>query len=252
MSNTNDLQSRLQQWGVAEIGAELSGLRNSVWSVQLCGERYVARQSSRSAAVLDWELDLLETLHSHGFTVPLPVPTASGQRHVDGLVVFTFLTGRHPASPADWQLVREELRRLHELTQGWQQRPGFRTSRELVTADIGGDVDMSLLPTEDAARCRHAWSALPHSTESVVHGDPSPSNILIDGDKVGLLDWDEARVDTPLVDLGALPDADTAGLPPVDFRHAQLASVAWEVAVCWQLEPEYVKRRLKELRELSP
>ena len=84
-----------------------------------------------------------------------------------------------------------------------------------------------------------------------MHGDPSPSNILIDGDRVGLLDWDEARVDSPLLDLGALPEAELAGLPTDDFRLAQRAAVAWEVAVCWQLEGDYARRRLKELRELG-
>ena len=74
---------------------------------------------------------------------------------------------------------------------------------------------------------------------------------LIDGDRVGLLDWDEARVDSPLLDLGALPEAELAGLPTDDFRLAQRAAVAWEVAVCWQLEGDYARRRLKELRELG-
>ena len=94
-------------------------------------------------------------------------------------------------------------------------------------------------------------ATIPDGEQSVVHGDPSPTNIRIDGDTVGLLDWDEARVDSPLLDLGALPDAESAGLPEEDFRQAQRASVAWEVAVCWQLESDYARRRLRELRELS-
>ena len=245
------LQRRLEPWGSATIGAELSGLRNRVWSIRLRGERYVARQSSRGAGVLDWELDLLETLRRHDFTVPQPVRSVSGERQVDGLVVFTFLEGKQPEGRRDWQLVSDELRRLHELTRAWPQRPGFRTSRELLTENAGGDVDMSLLHPTDAALCRDAWSDLPRGQESVVHGDPSASNILIDGDRVGLLDWDEARVDSPLLDLGALGEAELAGLPTDDFRLAQRAAVAWEVAVCWQLEGDYARRRLKELRELG-
>ena len=157
--------------------------------------------------------DLLETLRRHDFTVPQPVQNVSGERQVDGLVVFTFLEGKQPEGRRDWQLVSDELRRLHELTRAWPQRPGFRTSRDLLTENVGGDVDMSLLHPTDAALCRDAWSDLPRGQESVVHGDPSASNILIDGDRVGLLDWDEARVDSPLLDLGALPDAELAALP---------------------------------------
>ena len=87
---------------------------------------------------------------------------------------------------------------------------------------------------------------------SVVHGDPSPTNIRIDGDTVGLLDWDEARIDSPLLDLGALPDAKVAGLSNEHFQLARRASVAWEVAVCWQLESDYARRRLQELRDFGP
>ena len=121
----------------------------------------------------------------------------------------------------------------------------------MLTEEVGGDVDMSLLPPEVADLCRHAWSEVPREPESLVHGDPSPTNIRIDGDTVGLLDWDEARVDSPLLDLGALPDAEVAGLPTDDFRRAQRAAVAWEVAVCWSLESGYAQRRLRELLEMN-
>ncbi len=251
MTTASDLARLLQPWGPAEVEAEVSGLRNRVWRVRLRGETCIARQNSRNASSLDWELDLLQALDRHGFTVPLPILTASGERRIGGLVVFTFLKGREPGGSRDSQLVGDELRRLHELTRGWPKRPGFSTCRELVTADTGGDADMSLLPPEDATLCRDAWRDIPDTEQSVVHGDPSPTNIRIDGDTIGLLDWDEARIDTPLLDLGALPDAESAGLSEDDFRRAQRASVAWEVAVCWQLESEYARRRLRELRELS-
>lgn len=251
MTANADLQRRLEPWGEAEVEAEVSGLRNRVWTIRLRGERCIARQNTRNAGALDWELDLLESLHDHGFTVPLPIPTRSGERRAGGLVVLSFIEGREPEGPGDTERVADELRRLHALPGTRAQRPGFRTARELLTADAGGDVDMSLLPPEDAELCRGAWRALPERKEIVIHGDPSPTNVRIDGDRVGLLDWDEARVDSPLLDLGALPDARTAGLPEDEFQRARRASVAWEVAVCWQLEDEYARRRLRELRELS-
>ena len=251
MTTASDLARLLEPWGPAEVEAEVSGLRNRVWRIRLRGERCVARQNDRSGEALDWELDLLGSLHDHGFTVPLPIATASGERRVGGLVVLSFIEGREPKGKRDTELVGDELRRLHSLLPAQPQRPGFRTCHELITTDTGGDVDMSLLPPEDAARCRSAWRELPEREPTVIHGDPSPTNIRIDGDRVGLLDWDEARVDTPLLDLGALPDAESAGLSEDDFRRARRASVAWEVAVCWQLESDYARRRLRELRELS-
>ena len=251
MADDRDLRRQLEPWGAATIEEDLSGFRNRVWSIRLHGERLIARQPLRDAAALDWELDLLETLHEKGFHVPLPVRTGAGQRHVDGLVVFTFVSGKRPRSAGDWRLVGRELRRLHELTRGWPQRPGFLTSRDLLTAEIGSDADLSLLPREDAALCRDAWGALPDEGFAVVHGDPSPENVVIDGDRVGLFDWDEARVDSPLLDLGALPDAESAGLTPERFRVARRASEAWEAAVCWQIERDYARRRLQGLRKLS-
>lgn len=251
MTTNHDLRRSLEPWGEVEVEAEVSGLRNRVWIIRLRGERCIARQNTRSAAALDWELDLLAALHEHGFTVPLSIPTRSGERRAGGLVVFSFIEGREPEGPLDTKRVGDELRRLHALRGAWAQRPGFRTARELLTTDVGGDVDMSLLPPEDAELCRSAWRALPEREATVIHGDPSPTNIRIGGDRVGLLDWDEARVDSPLLDLGALPDSEVAGLTEEEFQRARRASVAWEVAVCWQLEDEYARRRLRELRELS-
>lgn len=251
MTTHADLQKALEPWGAVEVEAEVSGLRNSVWRIRLRGERCIARQNARGGEVLDWELNLLDTLHEHGFTVPLPIATASGERRIGGLVVLSFIEGREPEGKRDEELVGDELRRLHSLLPARPQRPGFRTCHDLIKTDTGGDVDMSLLPPEVAALCRDAWAALPDTTRGIVHGDPSPSNIRIDGDRVGLLDWDEARIDSPLLDLGALPNADAAGLSPADFDRARRASVAWEVAVCWQLESDYARRRLRELRDLS-
>ncbi|MDE2933155.1 MAG: phosphotransferase [Chloroflexota bacterium] len=251
MTTHSDLQKALEPWGAVEVEAEVSGLRNRVWTIRLHGERCVARQNDRSGEALDWELDLLGALHDEGFTVPLPIATASGERRIGGLVVLPFIEGREPEGKRDAELVGDELRRLHSLLPARPQRPGFRTCHELIATDRGGDVEMSLLPAEDAALCRSAWRELPEREPAVVHGDPSPTNIRIDGDRVGLLDWDEARVDSPLLDLGALRDAESAGLSPADFDRARRASVAWEVAVCWQLESDYARRRLRELRALS-
>ena len=251
MTTHCDLQKALEPWGAVEVETEVSGLRNRVWTIRLRGERCVARQNDRVGEALDWELDLLGALHDEGFNVPLPIATASGERRVGGLVVLSFIEGREPDGKRDAELVGDELRRLHGLMPARPQRPGFRACHELITTDRGGDVDMSRMPAEDAALCRSAWRELAEREPAVIHGDPSPTNIRIDGDRVGLLDWDEARVDSPLLDLGALPNAESAGISPADFDRARRASVAWEVAVCWQLESDYARRRLRELRALS-
>jgi Ser/Thr protein kinase RdoA (MazF antagonist) len=238
----------LDAWGRGGVVLERlgGGHRNQVWAVRVGGRRCAARDSGRPAAALDWELDLLEELAGAGLAVPRAVPTLGGRRRVGGLVVFTWVEGEPPGSERDWRLVADELARLHRLTAGRPQRPGFASTRELLTAERGGDVRLDQMPAEVVALCRAAWSRLAGGATAVVHGDPGPQNLRLRGDRVGLLDWDESRVDCPELDLAWLP-VDRLG---AGRRVARAAAEAWEVANGWTVEPEHARRRLAELRRL--
>ncbi len=54
---------------------------------------------------------------------------------------------------------------------------------------------------EGVARCRAAWARLVGRQTCVVHGDPNLRNIRVTADRVALIDWDEAHVDVPDLDL---------------------------------------------------
>lgn len=240
----------LSPWGPVTVVGQLSGgHRTRVVELRLRGERLVARITRRSAASLDWELDLLAFLAGHGFHVPAVVPAEDGRRHVDGVVVQRWLPGREPTG-YDWPAVAAQLRRLHALTAGWPQRPGFRSTAELLVADQGGDVDLRAMPASAVEACRRAWAALassaqsPASSSAVVHGDPCAANVRVSEAGIGLLDWDEARVDHPDLDLADLPGPE---LPGERNRIARAAVAAWEAAAGWRLEPSYARRRLAEL-----
>ena len=97
----------------------------------------VGRLGARSDADLAWETDLLRYLHGEGLTVPVPIPTTDGRLFADGLVVMTYVEGRPPQAEIDWRRVAETLRQLHQLTQGWPQRPGWRSSTDLLQAETG-------------------------------------------------------------------------------------------------------------------
>lgn len=224
-------------WGAPRIGARLGGgHRNDVYRV---GDEWVARRSRRSVASLEWELDLLEHLARHGFVVPAVVPTLDGRRHVDGVVMQRWLPGREPADD-DWPLVVAELRRLHELMRDWPPRPDFPGTRELLTADQGGDVDLGAMPADAVAACRAAWARLP-GPPTVIHGDPCAANIrVLDDVRIGFLDWDEARVDDPWLDLADIPGLDVPDM-------ARAAVDAWEAANSWVMEPPYARGRLARL-----
>jgi Ser/Thr protein kinase RdoA (MazF antagonist) len=234
----------LAAWGQLTVTGRVSeGSRNEVLELRHGGQRLAARRSRRQPSSLDWEIGLLDHLAGHGFRVPAAVPSLDGRRHIGGVVVQSWLDGS-PPGPGDWPAVAAELRRLHQVTAGWPQRPGFPSTRELLTADGGGDVDLTAMPAGAVAACRRAWARLDGAPEAVVHGDPGPSNIRVTEAGVGLLDWDEARVDYVDLDLAELPFAD---LPSARLSAARTAVTAWEAASGWMVEPSYARRRLAML-----
>ena len=138
----------------------------------------------------------------------------------------------------------DTLRQLHRLTQGWPQRPGWRSSTDLLHAETGTKIDLSAMPAEGVARCRAAWARLAGRETSVVHGDPNPGNVRITANQVALIDWDESHVDVPDLDL-VLP-GNAAGLEDGTYDIAAQASAAWEAAICW--DDEYAVKRLADVR----
>ena len=234
----------LAAWGQPEVIGPLGGgHRNTVLELRRGRERLAARRSRRSPASLDWEIGLLDHLARHGLRVPVAVPARDGRRHVGGVLVQTWLDGS-PPGPADWPAVLTAVRRLHELTADWPQRPGFASTQDLLTVGRGGDVDLFAMPAEAVAACRQAWAALAGTPQSVVHGDLAPANIRISSAGPGLLDWDEARVDHTDLDLADLPGS---GLGPARLAVARRAVTAWEAANGWITEPGYAQRHLAAL-----
>jgi Ser/Thr protein kinase RdoA (MazF antagonist) len=217
----------LERWGgdVARIEPLAGGVANDVWSVRLDGHLRVARLGGRSDADLAWETELLQHLDRQGLTVPVPVPTTDGRLFADGVVVMTYVEGGPPETDADWRRVADTLRQLHRLTQGWPQRPGWRSSTDLLHADTGTRIDLGAMPPEGVARCRAAWARLAGSQTCVVHGNPNnPGNIRMTADRVALIDWDESHVDVPDLDL-VLPH-NAAGLDGDAHDIAAQASAA--------------------------
>ena len=237
----------LEQWGdeAARIEPLTGGVANDVWSVRVNGHVAVGRLGARSDADLAWETELLQHLDRVGLTVPVPIPTTDGQLFADGLVVMTYVKGGPPETEGDWRRVADTLRQLHRLTQGWLQRPGWRSSTDLLHAETGTKIDLDAMPPEGVARCRAAWARLTGRQTCVVHGNPnSPGNVRVTADRVALIDWDESHVDVPDLDL-VLPH-NAAGLDDGALDIAAQASAAWEAAVCW--DDEYSVKRLAEVR----
>lgn len=237
----------LNLWGhdVRRIERLTGGVANDVWSVRVDERLAVGRLGSRSDADLAWETELIRHLDRSGMTVPVPIPTMDGRWFVDGLVVMTYLEGKAPESEADWGRVADTLRELHRLTQGWPQRPGWRSSTDLLSASRGTRIDLGAMPPEAVARCRAAWARLAGRPTCVVHGNPqNPGNVRVTQEGIALIDWDEAHVDVADLDLVLPHNAARLDSPMHDI--AAQASAAWEAAVCW--DDAYAVRRLAEVR----
>jgi Ser/Thr protein kinase RdoA (MazF antagonist) len=237
----------LDRWGddVVRIEKLAGGVANDVWSVRVNGRLAVGRLGARSDADLAWETELLQHLDREGLTAPVPIPTTDGRLFVDGLVVMTYVEGAPPETEADWHRVALMLRQLHRLTRRWPQRPGWRSSIDLLQVDTGTRIDLRAMPAEGVARCRAAWTRLLGRQTCVVHGNPnSPGNVRVTPQRVALIDWDESHVDVPDLDL-VLP-YNAADLDDGALDIASQASAAWEAAVCW--DDGYAIKRLGEVR----
>src|ERR671930_2476337 len=137
----------LAQWGddVARIEPLAGGVANDVWRVRVNGRLAVGRLGrfgARSDADLAWETGLLQHLDREGLAVPVPIPTTDGRLFADGVVVMTYVAGGPPETEADWRRVADALRHLHRLTRGWPQRPGWRSSTDLLRAERGTKIDL--------------------------------------------------------------------------------------------------------------
>jgi Ser/Thr protein kinase RdoA (MazF antagonist) len=237
----------LTLWGddATRLEKLTGGVANDVWSVRIDGRLAVARLGQRSDADLAWEADLLQHLDREGLAVPVPVPARDGRLFAHGLTVMKFMEGGPPGNAADWRRVADTVRHVHRVTAGWPQRPGWRSSTDLLHATTGTRINLDAMPTEAVARCRAAWARLAGRPTCAVHGNPnSPANVRMTADRVALIDWDEAHVDVPALDL-VLP-RNGAGLEGEERDIASQASAAWEAAVCWK--DDYAVERLAEVR----
>lgn len=235
-------------WGGLELLEPLrGGARNPVFLARRGGERFVVRVSGRAEPSLTWELDLLTHLAAHGVAVAGVIPADDGRREHGGVLVHPFVPGGPPSTAGDWRRVVAAAAAVHVCTRDRPQRPGFASSTALLTASRGGDVDLTALPGDAAELVRACWRRLPPAQPCAVHGDLGAGNVLVDGDRITLIDWDESRVDLPWLDFAHLSE-DVDVPVPIDPADLVTAGVAWEVATCWVAEPAYAARRLAELR----
>ncbi|MEL6890385.1 MAG: phosphotransferase [Actinomycetota bacterium] len=235
--------------GLRLVSPVAGGHRNEVWRGDIAGTPVSVRRSRRSTESLDWELDLIEQLDAADLIVPTVVRSDDGRRHVDRVVVQQWIGGREPSIQHDWRLVADALSRVQRLPVApTGQRPGCSTVVELTRAGRSVDADLAALPDDVAARVLAVFAEFADAPVTLIHGDPHASNLrILDDGRVGLLDFDESRVDVTWHDLSNL------GVQVLDddtHARAQRLSDAWEAANAWVVEPDYARHRLRRLADI--
>lgn len=212
----------------------------TVWRVEdSLGRAFVARRTARTEPQLRWVLTVQRLARQAGFRVAPFRAASSGALGPGGWTLEPMLEGRG-AGLREMASLLPRIAEFHALGQGMKQRPGFVSSLDLLSGEIGGDVDLGGLPPKLVAACRAAWAPFTGQAETSVHGDLGPGNVLLGPGGPALIDWDEARLDLPLHDLAACTT-----LPEAEAR----AQMAFEMAVCWRKDPAYARTLAQHLQQ---
>ena len=204
----NDLQSILEQFGVQGATLEpLGDTQNTNHVVTtITGERYLLRQhqSDNSLAALESEMIWLNHLHYHGLEVQRPVSLTTGN--------FIFVTDTRRFSLLIWidgevvetlgELQAEALGALmaglHIIAQEFKPPPNFERLRydrqyleQQLNALRGLEWLQDDLPLFERAMTR-AKAGFEDAANiwSLIHADLHPGNVIVQGSKVAVIDFD--------------------------------------------------------------
>ncbi|NTW40396.1 MAG: phosphotransferase [Cellulomonadaceae bacterium] len=218
----------VEAWGFSHHAVTITLItvsENATFLVRVEGEPYAVTRVARPGYMtgtdaFESEVAWVQSISRAGIaTVPHGLPTLDGQfvaqvRDATGTtwtcVSFAFVPGRILEDVSDpvphYRGIGRTTALLHDHAQRWREPAGFvRHSWELTdmvgpTARWGRWEDAGLEPTEvavlaaaqakalavlaDAPRTPDAWG--------LIHADLRPSNILVDGDRLTVIDFDDS------------------------------------------------------------
>lgn len=210
-------------WGLSQARLQfVAGRENRVYRVSGGSGDYalrIKRPGYRSSAELESELRWMAALDRAGLLVPRPVPSQRGRllEEVDGhrVDLLTWLPGetlgdtlradRVPDTERLFHAVGQHMARLHAASDAWTPPAGFTRVRWdadglLGEAPVWGRFWAHPgLSAEDqrlfthfrsaAQRDLHGWLERPDF--GLIHADLVRENVLLHGDRIGLLDFDD-------------------------------------------------------------
>ena len=229
---TDSAQAALEHWNLSGADLRLLKHReNAVFGVESNGARAALRLhrfAYHSDAELDSELLWMCALSDAGILVPEVIPTTSGSNFISianeafpeplQVDLFQWIDGEQLGSVEEgvadearledtYRAIGEIAARVHNQASSWQLPPGFTRHAwdeeglagdspfwgEFWQLSAATDVERRLLE-----RCRDKLyddlRQQPKSDRnySMIHADFAPENLMVDGDGVRLIDFDDA------------------------------------------------------------
>lgn len=230
----NDLvEKALTQWGFDGAAYELVAEReNRVFRVDHGGVTYALRLHRPgycSEAELRSELQWMDAVGAGGLYVPAPVLSRKGVflHMIDGVAVdvLSWLEGRPLGKTgvplelddreAKFRAIGREMARLHEISDSWTPPEGF-TRRHWDRDGLLGDApawgrfwDNPTLSSDDRALLLRFRTVATYDLTAreagldygLIHADLVRENVMVDGDKVQLIDFDDSGFGFRLFDI---------------------------------------------------
>ncbi|MQT15305.1 phosphotransferase enzyme family protein [Segnochrobactrum spirostomi] len=230
------VRSVVGTWGAAP-DAEIRLLtisENATYLVEDDGRRFVVRvhrPAYHSEAEIRSELAWIEALRRDGIVeTPAPIPAADGAmlvsfsdgEHMRNAVAFEHMAGREPDADSDlvkWYGHLGEINaRLHGHSRAWKKPEDFARKTwnfERIVGDTAywGDWRAALgLDAEGRAVLERLYPLLARQTAAygydearfgLVHCDMRAANLLVDGDRLGVIDFDDCGISWFAYDFAA-------------------------------------------------
>jgi aminoglycoside phosphotransferase (APT) family kinase protein len=213
-------------------------------------DRYVVRfpRSAEIVEAMHREMRLLPALAEHvSFRVPEPVFCA------DDWFVYELIPGRGFEVGDDVRSARAAIGELHsfpvDVARSLLGRPSW-SAQWAMTRRLFEEVAFPHLPADVLEQVLESWELPPPEQETFVHDDLGLEHLLVDdrGHVVGIIDFEDANVGDPEIDL--VPLAFAVGLPVTRrmWRYRWNGSLHAIVHHVWEDEPAEVEAAVDELR----
>lgn len=210
-------------WGLDPAQVTLVAKReNEVWRAEGPGGPYALRlhrPGYRTEAELQSELDWMAMLAKGGLTVPRPIPSRTGRLvEVVGdtpVDLLTWMPGRMVGKQGALEGIADRegymrhlgtlLARLHDLSDNWTPPEGFTRPRWNRPGLLGETplwgpfwANPDLTAAQRATLRRVQIRAEPHLARlepaldyGLIHADAITENVMVDGDRLVLIDFDD-------------------------------------------------------------